>query len=253
MTWFSQRKTFDNQLHHSNDLHSNDSPSNQSHCKSDTALLTDSLKQTSTQTQVDFSDLNLLTDVEEQTSLLDNNWIKEDINIPIQSDESKWTVVPQQKGRSITNLQYGQPLIQNNRFCGLICSEPVEEPDNTVDVFPNYLNASISSSRDPPRRPDVVPPKFPERGHNFSKKVQPGNSSYASRVKFGKSVLLVGDSMVGRIKVREFNNAMKEAGLTATMRKKFFPGGKAKELAHHITPTLEEQNPDVLILIVARP
>ena len=126
------RKTFDNQLHHSNDLHSNDSPSNQSHCKSDTALLTDSLKQTSTQTQVDFSDLNLLTDVEEQTSLLDNNWIKEDINIPIQSDESKWTVV-QQKGRSITNLQYGQPLIQNNRFCGLICSEPVEEPENTVD------------------------------------------------------------------------------------------------------------------------
>lgn len=102
----------------------------------------------------------------------------------------------------------------------------------------------------PPRRPDVVPPQYPERGHNFSKKVQPGNSSYASRVKFGKSVLLVGDSMVGRIKVREFDNAMKEAGLTATMRKKFFPGGKAKELAHYITPTLEEQNPDVLILNV---
>ena len=102
----------------------------------------------------------------------------------------------------------------------------------------------------PPRRQDVVPPQFPERGHNFSKKVQPGNSSYASRVKFGKSVLLVGDSMVGRIKVREFNNVMKESGLTATMRKKFFPGGKAKELAHYITPTLEEQNPDVLILNV---
>ena len=32
------RKTFDNQLHHSNDLHSNDSPSNQLHCKSDNAL-----------------------------------------------------------------------------------------------------------------------------------------------------------------------------------------------------------------------
>ena len=149
------RKTFDNQLHHSNDLHSNDSrndsPSNQSHCKSDSALLTDSLKQTSTQTQVDFCDLNLLPDVEEQTSLLDNNWIKDDINVPIQSDESKWTVVHQQKGRSITNLQYGQPLIQNNIFCGLICSEPVKvEPDNTVDVFPNYSNASVSSSRDPP-------------------------------------------------------------------------------------------------------
>ena len=243
------RKTFDNQLHHSNDLHSNDSLRNQSHCKSDNALLTDGLKQTSTQTQVDFSDLNLLPDVEEQTSLLENNWIKDDINIPIQSDESKWTVV-QQKGRSITNLQYGQSLIQNNRFCGLICSEPVEEPENTVDMSSSYLNASVSSSRDPPRRPAVVPPQFPERGHNFSKKVQPGNSSYASRVRFGKSVLLVGDSMIGRIRVRDFNNAMKEAGLTATMRKKFFPGGKTKELAHYITPTLDEQNPDVLILNV---
>ena len=32
------RKTFDNQLHHSNDLHSSDSLRNQSHCKSDNAL-----------------------------------------------------------------------------------------------------------------------------------------------------------------------------------------------------------------------
>ena len=104
----------------------------------------------------------------------------------------------------------------------------------------NHLNASVSSSRDPLRRPDVVPSQFPERGHNFSKKVQQGNSTYASRVRFGKSVLLVSDSMVGRIRVRDFNNAMKEVGLTATMRKKFFPGGKAKELAHYITQTLEE-------------
>ena len=56
--------------------------------------------------------------------------------------------------------------------------------------------------------------------------------------------------MVSRVKVREFNNCVKEVGLQATMRKKFFPGGKAKELAHYLQPTFEAMKPDVFILHV---
>ena len=185
-------------------------------------------------------------------SFLDNNWVKDDISMKSDStnhDGMEWIQVERKGRQSCNSMQYGKPFIQENRFCGLICHEPTESEAETLPNRPENCVSSIKDSTTP-RRPNVVPPKFPERGHNFARKVQPGNSTYANRLKFGKNVLLAGDSMVGRIKVREFNNCVKEVGLQATMRKKFFPGGKAKELAHYLQPTFEAMKPDVFILHV---
>ena len=94
----------------------------------------------------------------------------------------------------------------------------------------------------------MVAPKAPEKGHAFSKSICPGNSTYANTVKHGKSICLVGDSIIGRIYVPKFKTSNKNLGIIANYRKRFYPGATVGEIAHYILPTLEEERPDALII-----
>ena len=190
-----------------------------------------------------------------------NSWVRDDVSIscdmsndvsvsPNISPNSAWKT----EGRRsrVSELKPGKPLILDNRFCGLLVHEPVDsndfaenEPDTSQlnEYHHEYHHSNIY------KRPPVVAPTFPDRGFEFLKKTSPGNSSYAGMVRFGKSVCVVGDSMLGRIRMPEFNRCMSNnLKLNATARKKFFPGAIAKEIGHYILPTLEEQCPDALLI-----
>ena len=128
-----------------------------------------------------------------------------------------------------------------------MCDEPVTDDFSSGSPI---LSLQAASNTVPPKRPAVIAPKFPERGHHFSKQVVPGNRSYADQLKFGKSVCIVGDSILGRIRVPEVRKCLRENGVNVNIKKKFFPGAKANEVGHYILPTLDELKPDVMIIHV---
>ena len=185
-----------------------------------------------------------------------SNWLRDDISFASSSnetsdEESDWRV--ESRKSRISEYKAGKPLILNNKFCGLLCQEPIaaEEELSVDNENIGRQPQEIQRNDIPPhtkRRPDVVAPKAPEKGHAFSKSISPGNSTYANTVKHGKAICLVGDSIIGRIRVPKFKTSMRNLGITANFRKRFYPRSTAGEIAHYILPTLEEERPDALII-----
>ena len=188
-----------------------------------------------------------------------NSWIRDDVSVSCDMSDDVMSVSSispnsawKTEGRRsrVSELKTGKPLILDNRFCGLLVHEPVDndctENEHDTSHVHEYHHSNINNIN---KRPQVVAPTFPDRGFEFLKKTSPGNSSYAGMVRFGKSICVVGDSMIGRIRMPEFNRCItNNLKLNATARKKFFPGGIAKEIGHYILPTLEEQCPDAILI-----
>ena len=72
----------------------------------------------------------------------------------------------------------------------------------------------------------------------------PGNSNYANLTKSGKKILILTDSICGRIRMKEFNVHVRNG----YAYRKAFPGATPKELAHYCIPTLLEDKPDIVII-----
>ena len=126
----------------------------------------------------------------------------------------------------ISEYKACKPLILNNKFCGLLFQEPItEKEDLSVDnkSIGRHLQETQRNEIPPhtKRRPDVVVPKAPEKGHAFAKSICPGNFTYANTVKHGKSICLVGDSIIGRIRVPKFKTSMRNAGITTDLGSDF--------------------------------
>ena len=96
-------------------------------------------------------------------------------------------------------------------------------------------------------RPTVVVKENPEKDDPLlykSVKHFPGNSTYASISKHGKKVAILSDSICRSIRMKEFNDFVKN-GYTY---RKTYPGATINELAHYCLKTLKEDNPDTCIL-----
>ena len=80
-------------------------------------------------------------------------------------------------------------------------------------------------------------------------KVKQNITSTYSRVLNNKSesILVLSDSMLKRLRMREFNRLLKGKGIAYL---KAFPGAKAKQLKHHSIPILEENSYDSAVLHV---
>ena len=72
----------------------------------------------------------------------------------------------------------------------------------------------------------------------------PGNSSYAKLTNHGKKVCLFGASILQRINIKEFNYMLKDK----TAIKECHSGATASKTSHYIKPTLEDENPDVVMI-----
>ena len=101
-------------------------------------------------------------------------------------------------------------------------------------------------------RPQVVVNRFPENQDVFNRsKLVPGELSYTSAVKStrlnsGKQdrIIIFGDSIFLGIRVREFNNEIKNS----YAKFKTFPRSDSREILHYVNPTLESGNYDSAVL-----
>ena len=82
---------------------------------------------------------------------------------------------------------------------------------------------------------------------NFIPFTVPGNSYYASFIKNGRKVLVVGDSHIKRIRRNYFNKEIKNG--KAIFRS--FSGVNTRQLDHYILPPLVDDKPDAVIIHVS--
>ena len=82
--------------------------------------------------------------------------------------------------------------------------------------------------------------------HNTNSKpnVVPGNRSFSSATKYGKKVMLVGDSHLKRIKRKLFNDSIENEKCYI----KSYSGANIKELNHFIELPLAEEKPDITVI-----
>ena len=78
------------------------------------------------------------------------------------------------------------------------------------------------------------------------KQIRPEMRTYADTTKFGKKILITGDSHLKRIKRNKLKNSFKSAKCIM----KAFGGAKIEELEHYITPHLEYEKPDIAVIHV---
>ena len=137
-----------------------------------------------------------------------NSWIRDDVSVSCDMSDDVMSVSSispnsawKTEGRRsrIAELKPGKRLFLENHFCGLLVHEPVDIDCTENEHLHDFHHSNFH------KRPQVVAPTFPGRGFEFLKKTTPRNSSYAGMVRFGKSVCVVGDSMLGRIRMQEFN------------------------------------------------
>ena len=74
----------------------------------------------------------------------------------------------------------------------------------------------------------------------------PGNSSFFSVTKYSKAVCVIGDSHLNRIKKNLFKSSL--ANVKAYLS--VFRGSTIKRIKHFVAPTLVEDKPDVIIILV---
>ena len=124
---------------------------------------------------------------------------------------------------------------------------PLVKSTQPIETLPPEHHRSNDHSRGSNKRRPVV--AYNERyiqnmNNSPYPKVKPGNQSYADMTKFGKRVVIIGDSHVKRINRINFKQAM----VNGTPFFKSFPGAPVEHFDHHITPTLLYNKPDTIVM-----
>ena len=115
-----------------------------------------------------------------------------------------------------------------------------ETSRNKLTLWREYCN--LLDNRSTYDLKNVVINNHPENQHNFRNIPR----DVAANHREEKNIKIISDSIPRGLKMREFNSYIK--GGRAHI--KAFQGATAKRLHHYILPTLEEENPDIVILHV---
>lgn len=120
--------------------------------------------------------------------------------------------------------------------------------DDEIEIEKDAIIELQSSQRNDAfnKRPNVIVNKYPENDQYIYRqpRVVPGNSSYASRVENGRKILLLSDSILGRIQMKKLNYDIK-AGHAF---RKYYPGATPTEMAYNCVPILKSAQPDVVVI-----
>ena len=164
------------------------------------------------------------------------------------NDEYRWNVVNLQGGSKKISRKSVATIPLSNKYNSLSVDEDIDVFNNreynddaniqTNSHITKQVNTGIicgtsernnyTSFDENSRRPQTVP----------------GNSSYANITNKGKKVCLFGASIVQRINIRDFNNSLENKSAI----KSCFPGATVSRGIYHMKPTLEEENPDIVVL-----
>ena len=143
-----------------------------------------------------------------------------------------------------------------NRFEGLIIQDDNDliynDDVNTItNSFGNScgnnfsgVHAGESVNFKKSSRPQIVTQNVPENNIEHRPNTIPGNSSYANVTRNGKKTLLIGASIVRSINIYEFNRHLE----TGNAIKRSYGGSTTTDLHWHITPSLIDEKPDVVVL-----
>ena len=78
----------------------------------------------------------------------------------------------------------------------------------------------------------------------FRPPIVPGNRQYSSITRYGRKVIVVGDSHLINIKRRLFNDSL----INGKGYIKCYKGAKAEDLNYHIMPSLLREKPDIVLI-----
>ena len=164
--------------------------------------------------------------------------------------------IPRRTAKSPTSRDAIPPLQLANRFSSL--AVPEHDPNESADAeqHPAHRQRNLQPSRQlqsdnqhgsqvqPPfsinRRPAIC---CTESHLNNFKPVRPGSASYAQATRRGRRAFILSDSMMQRIRKREFYQHSR-----AWSQIKAFPGATSRYLHHHMLPFILEQCPSVLVV-----
>ena len=138
----------------------------------------------------------------------------------------------------------------SNRFSPLHVDQNLTRPTSTIPNIPekiptNSRNTSLHTTNTVRnKRPLVCTTENYLK--NFISFIVPGNSDYASVIKNGRKVLVVGDSHIKRIRRNDFNKELKNGKAIFQS----FSGADTKQLDHYILPPLVDDKPDAVIIHV---
>ena len=105
----------------------------------------------------------------------------------------------------------------------------------------NGRHTATTSARQTNRRPNIC---CNENHLNNFIPIRPGRASFANATKRGRRAFILSDSMMQRIRKREFCKHLKNTwGQIKT-----FPGANSRYLHHHMLPFILEECPDTLVV-----
>ena len=153
--------------------------------------------------------------------------------------------------RGLNNYNNLKEVPLYNRYNDLIneelCYDDGDECDNvcfngvTLNNDFNYVKRT---------RPEIVVNEHCDNDkllrRDVVKKTYPGNSTYAEVTERGKKVCLLGDSIIRRIDILEFDKCMDDGNAI----KRCFPGCSSKEIKFYVKEVLEEAQPDTMTIHV---
>ena len=199
------------------------------------------------------SDESIVSDVNDISSEREISYHRE-IEIPEYTDYLKWHPVNNNKNRKSynhtkKNIDHDN-IVSPNKYRSLVIDDA---SDFNTEFENNYVFVAVIDKVHPTqhkvevnKRPQVVTNKNPERNINrkHTKKTVPGNSLYSNITSYGKKVLILSDSICGRINIKKLNESLKYAQAV----KKIYPGATPKDLEHYCLKPLNYIKPDIVVL-----
>ena len=155
-----------------------------------------------------------------------------------------WNGIPSKNGngrKSSINGKHSKinvdrdDILSPNKFRFLVtddASDFTDEINDNVEVsVVNNAHKVAERKMEKEKRPQIVTNKYPERNVIIyhTKKTVPGNSSYSNMRSQGTKILILPDSICGRIYISKLNEALKSTHAV----KKIYPGATPKELEHY--------------------
>ena len=133
------------------------------------------------------------------------------------------------------------PLPVANRYTPLLV-EDIPATTNVADDddVTQPANQQTRQTRNN-RRPNIC---CSENHLNNFHPIRPGSSTYAGAAGQGRRVFVLSDSMLQRIRKKEFNSNLRNGWAQI----KSFPGANSKYLHHHVLPHLIEEHPHTLVI-----
>ena len=171
------------------------------------------------------------------------------------NDEYRWNVVDLQGGNkkiSRDSLTTKTVIPLSNKYSSLSVDEDEDIDELNNRIYNDDANIQTNSHITKQVNTGIVCGTTERNDNSFDensrrpkiKQTVPGNSTYANMTNNGKKVCLFGASIVQRINIRDFNNCLENKNAI----KSCFPGATVSRGIYHMKPTLEEDNPDIVVL-----